>query len=467
MARLFLISTGGQLYLPDELRFGRSLSVLRAFEQEGTASAARQLLGYPDHALFPVVALVPAMLEYEIERLTNTDLGTSGLGHKVAAAGLSLASVGSIGLVYALARRSGMGEPAARCAAVLMALSTTMLYYARHLLGYDASLSLLLLGLVFAFQHPLRARGALTAGLCIAGGFLTYNGYFATALVAMLVCVWRSFRMESWRPLIVGASVCGFLLPILGVLALNVTLHGEPYLDDVWNFANSVTMGDLDEGWSLPWEYLWHTEHGLLLVWLGGTFVGIASAFGGPVRSREPVIIWVSSFLIIYALLALMSTGLGLFVVSARHARELVPFVCLAAASSLSRLHYTRVQSWVVAAIGAAALAQAVINAAPLFVMTFPTDFEAAAGHLEDVAKTWSVAGPGDDGDPVRAHRLFVNTGVIWPVLGVRPLPAGRTLAERPHPLEYLPYQYEGYRAQERVVLRSTDISMRLIQVTP
>ena len=30
-----------------------------------------------------------------------------------------------------------------------------------------------------------------------------------------------------------------------------------------------------------------------------------------------------------------------------------------------------------------------------------------------------------------------------------------------PHPLQFVPYQYEGYTAQERQVLRSEDIRMR------
>jgi hypothetical protein len=34
---------------------------------------------------------------------------------------------------------------------------------------------------------------------------------------------------------------------------------------------------------------------------------------------------------------------------------------------------------------------------------------------------------------------------------------------EAPHPLTFLPYQYEGYTPEQRRVLRSTDISMRLI----
>ena len=36
-----------------------------------------------------------------------------------------------------------------------------------------------------------------------------------------------------------------------------------------------------------------------------------------------------------------------------------------------------------------------------------------------------------------------------------------REVASAPHPLEFLPYQYEGYADSERRLLRSSDIRMR------
>ena len=34
-----------------------------------------------------------------------------------------------------------------------------------------------------------------------------------------------------------------------------------------------------------------------------------------------------------------------------------------------------------------------------------------------------------------------------------------------PHPLQFLPYQYEGFEPMERQVLRGNDIAMRLIDI--
>jgi hypothetical protein len=46
---------------------------------------------------------------------------------------------------------------------------------------------------------------------------------------------------------------------------------------------------------------------------------------------------------------------------------------------------------------------------------------------------------------------------------------AGKVLFSVTHPLQFLPYLYEGFSPMERLILRSTDISIRLIdtQIVP
>jgi hypothetical protein len=57
----------------------------------------------------------------------------------------------------------------------------------------------------------------------------------------------------------------------------------------------------------------------------------------------------------------------------------------------------------------------------------------------------------------------FVNAAPIYPEPTVVSLPPYETALIAPHPLEYLPYQYEGFSPAQRRRLRSTDIRMRLV----
>ncbi len=50
---------------------------------------------------------------------------------------------------------------------------------------------------------------------------------------------------------------------------------------------------------------------------------------------------------------------------------------------------------------------------------------------------------------------------------GVKSEPTGRVLFRTAHPLQFLPYQYEGYVPVERALLRSNDISIRLVDTRP
>jgi hypothetical protein len=56
----------------------------------------------------------------------------------------------------------------------------------------------------------------------------------------------------------------------------------------------------------------------------------------------------------------------------------------------------------------------------------------------------------------------LLYVGHIYPT----PVPAPPdcdVVIARPHPLQYLPYQYEGYGPAERAALRAADIRMRLV----
>ena len=61
---------------------------------------------------------------------------------------------------------------------------------------------------------------------------------------------------------------------------------------------------------------------------------------------------------------------------------------------------------------------------------------------------------------------LTLNAKHLYP--GPEPVrlpPRYTVIKSTPHPLQFLPYQYEGYRPEQRAALRAADISMRLIIV--
>jgi hypothetical protein len=140
-----------------------------------------------------------------------------------------------------------------------------------------------------------------------------------------------------------------------------------------------------------------------------------------------------------------------------RLARQLVPFLCLATGSASTALR----KPWRCLAL-AFLLVSAAFNLREPLLQRFPYDFarEAGLGRLP-MARETTVLGP--ESAPQGSRYILLNARYLHPVLGTKPPPEGRVLLRARHPFEYEPYQYESHTKAERHILRSTDISMRLV----
>jgi len=58
---------------------------------------------------------------------------------------------------------------------------------------------------------------------------------------------------------------------------------------------------------------------------------------------------------------------------------------------------------------------------------------------------------------------VLLNARYLYPIRGLKAPPPGRTLFAVAHPVQFLPYQYEGYVPEERALLRAHDVSMQMI----
>jgi hypothetical protein len=115
------------------------------------------------------------------------------------------------------------------------------------------------------------------------------------------------------------------------------------------------TAGTFEEGWKFPTLYLWDTERLILIVWIVLAVLAIRRAW-----------LWVSLALAAYVFLALPS-HLHVVVVYGRTARQLIPFLCLAAAYGVSSLSKP-----VAAVVLLLVVAQFAVNIAVPFRQHFP-----------------------------------------------------------------------------------------------
>jgi hypothetical protein len=464
LLRLMLVVQGGQLYWPDERLYTQVLDIFD-LHQGHWFDILKALFSTQDHLGFALISAPIGAVQLAIgHALSRSGSGLMLLPGIV----LSQASVASIALVYAVARRTGRDRNEALIAAALMASATTMFYYARHLLPYDAALALGLLALWCAVGAS--RRDSLMCGAAASAAFITYNGYWLLVACVLLLHIVHEGR-TTIRSAVVRAlyATIGFMA-VPATIVLIELLTGAPLMfSGMRRLAATVSDGYAPEGLTLPWAYLWHAEHALLLAWIAAAMFVVVGRTGWNSRRRHTAATWVLAAVFIYLALGCSSAIFHAFVVMGRQARQVVPFLCLAtAAAAVELLERRRWSSWIVAAGVVALIAQAGWNFRQPLQQRFPRDV---------IAEITTKYGPIDfentiDGPPlthehVESRWVLLNAQHLYNPRAPRPpLPSSVIEVMRfRHPQQFLPYQYEGLRPTERQVLRSGDISMRLIDI--
>ena len=438
--RLYLVLSGGQLFWPDEaFRYGKSRAAVHS-ALSGDFRSAIEVLSSADHYLFKIIGVIPAVIEAAVFE-----------SPKIPGLFFSFFSTLNLWLFWRLSRALGAGDRETLISAVLFSCSSTFFYYSRHILPYDLSMTFGLLALTAGLKEPSRSRDSFLCGAMAGCTFLTYNGYWTIAAFAMLAHACGVLRQPERllrRSLFAGI---GLALPMVSAVSLSAAL-GLNMLGQFAGFSTSIIEGLFSEGWSLPIEYLWHAEHGLFIIWCLGLVYCLKEAVRGGTPRRVAAGIGGCAF--IYLMLVVFSVMLHKFVVYGRLARQCVPLFCILTAYGMERLRVS--EGWKKYLFHIAMciiVAQAGYNFSTPLTQSFPDDFRASA---EKVAVS----------SPDRSYELIIvdnlNYSKLLPQLAL--IKPRAVIMEAKNPLDFFPYQYEGFTPQERRMLRSRDISMRLIE---
>jgi hypothetical protein len=447
-ARWILVFRGGQDYFSDEVRYEFSRIVAKLLLQGDVSAAFTQIFKNPEHLGFQIIGIVPALVEY----FTRDSLVIPGLF-------FSIFSVLNLYLIYAISLRAGANQKQALHALIFSAMSMSLLYYTRHLLPYDTGMTFGLLAVHAALDERPSARAALACGVLSFLCFITYNGYWILTGLTMVLCVLRRsdtfagfFRTGIW-------TAIGFIAPALLLLEISA-LAGINLVEKYRSLSTTVSQGTLAEGWSLPFEYYWHTEHFVFIAFL---VLAIPALFDQNKRNKTAWT-WAGAAAFIYLNMVLLSVVLQKFVVMARQVRQMTPFLILLAAGGLAVLEQrSSIGQKLVRGILAVLLLQAGWNYLSSYNLTYPREFvwktQTRYPEFEFSEKRLAFGAP----------TLCQNNGYILEYVKHFELPPkadpeiqGQILLSAPHPDNFLPYQYEGYTYDQRLVFHELKPEMRL-----
>jgi hypothetical protein len=433
--RVWLACGGGQMFWPDEGRYVLSEIAAADIWQGHWHAAASQLLGQGQHTLFPDFGLVPALAE----RFT-------GLHRPLIASYFSIFSVLAILLIWAIARRAGAGEAEALWAAFLAACANSLFYYSRHFFPYDISLCAMLWALWLG-MGAWSWRNSVLVGAVAGLGFLTYNGYWwlgGCVLILHALLGPGGLKRLPVRAVGAGGALAAVILLVFVLSrALGHNLVGE----DAQGAA--VVFGDFSSGPRLIVEYLWQAEGGLILLLGAASGYGFYSAWRD--RRADRLAWYGGGIVLVVAGLVVLSDPV-LIPVFGRRVREVMPFLCLSAALGIVRFVGDRGRRWRVwtAAIALLAGALAAWNFSGPLRQVFPDGFRqlaaAAASHQSGY----------------QAYReVFVRSLQDGPLDDT--LPPFPTILRRSHPLQFRPYQDEGFDPGRLAEINRRDVAMRLL----
>jgi hypothetical protein len=291
--------------------------------------------------------------------------------------------------------------------------------------------------------------------------FITYNGYWPLAGVAMLANVLINSETISRIGKKAIFTAAGFITPLLLLIAL-VRWAGTDMVSSYRLFASSITQGSFEEGWSIPFGYFWHTEYLVFLVLGVFSILAIVSQF-----KRPDTKLWVAGLLFIYLCLVIPSVFLQYFVVYARLARQLVPFLVLLAAQGLihmeQRVAYGRRITGLVLAV---VFIQAGLNYMEWYRLSYPREFAAEAQarfpEFEFSSKRLAFGAPvvcQYSGYAIQNAKFYVFPPETIPQV------EGQLLLSAPHPAGFLPYQYEGDPPEIRQIYSILNLRMNFYKV--
>ena len=451
LVRWILVFQGGQYYFSDEQRYQTSQAMIELLLQGKAPEAGLQLFSTPEHLGYKVIGLIPALLE----RILGSSLVLPAIF-------FSLFSVLNLYLIFLLSKRVGASPRDALFALTCAALSQSLFYYSRHFMPYDIAMAFGLLAIYAGLVDKPGISASVACGALSFLCFITYNGYWTLAVLAIFIHLFHKIQMvrDIWqRGIFVGL---GFSLPVVAVM-VGSARFGINFVEAYSRFAETITQGSYEEGWILPFVYFWHTEHLLYIILALLAFFALLTG-----KSRKVVALWGGCILFIYLCLVLPSVFLHSFVVYGRLVRQIMPFLILLAASGFGLLSKElQPTGQKIAQIALLMIfIQSVWNFSNTFRVAYPRDFvrdvQAQYPDFTFSPKRFLFGAPEvceNNGYAMQNAKYFLaapENALTVP---------GQTLLAASHPVNFLPYQYEGYTPEQRQAFRNAQLRMVFYEV--
>lgn len=475
--RILLVKNGGQFFIIDELRYNSGHHILSFIKNLDLYSLLVYLENNSAHIFFTLFCSICEFIRYISvyfwlsPGLPAYELNNSYIGIKVSAFILSLFSIVNILILLCIIKKITKNIKDIYTVFILFALSTTNLYFSRHLVPYDISITFALLSFYFLNAEKYSSKTIFLCGLFSSISTLLYFGYWYLSATTWICFLLKGYKNKS---IVRYTSICGIagLFPIIFLYVLELA-YNIPLMNSIMSFfvaTKNFQMGDLSNGFFTFFEYFWYSENVLFILIFSCYIYSIFKI----VKKRnfnlekENIVIVYTTILLLF--LFIFSQLLDLMVIYGRTVKPLVPFLCLIASSPLLQLLNLFKRKLLVYKIIISMFAICTYNHYKVLKLSFLKEFEKDVNTMgvKNFERISSINNSNSKPSNNNSNSDFIVVNTEWiippfnnPVL--LPIPEGKILLNKDSPYNYKPYQFLGLNRKERNVINSIKPRMLLI----
>ena len=475
--RLLLIVNAGQLYFPDERRYRkRSVPIADMLFQGDWTTALRATIRYSEHPGLAAALLPPALfhrLTYELggQPQTWAEYWQNQTGDfRVSALIFAIPSVLCIAMIYFITLQAGAEKAEALLSALFFGASNSFFIYSKHFLPYDGSMFIALTALFASLRlRHAGPGGALLVGALLFCSFWIWNGQiFFLITIALLYCVLLVRKRQDLilRPM---AMAAGAMLLFVPICLANYFVFQIDVLARLYTFAGTATQGNHAEGIIFPFLYFEASEGATALVWAAGILLANRHLRAQQAEAGHRLRLWFFALVFLYLLMSLFSSGLHLFVLYGRTARNLIPFAAMICGFSFARWLKKRDYRGLSLLITLICLFAAA-NFLPAIEQQYYREFTRRVHQeYESVCFSKTLSPParitGWFLNPAKADARYqlINAGYYYPIGTLTEPPAGEVILKVAHPFMYKPWQFVGMSREMRDIINRDGFYMWLI----
>ncbi len=465
------LSTSGQLFWPDEMRYGYAFRAVASLIEGNILKSIDFLFKADARPGFILWSMLPSIFQHIGLKTGMFAIDMPSISYIPSMLNVCVSLLISLIFFHILFIFTG-NKKISLVGVIIYSLLCNTNLYVRHLLPYDVSLLFFMFGLFLIIRDykigGLTEKTSCMSGLLSAFAFTIYPAYYLFVVIIFVALVYSANQNKIKMIFLHCLSVIG----VIGLWEALAQLSGNSFIANCRILFTALTQeqGNFEEGYIFLFRYMKHVE-GII----GYVILGLFFSYLIFILPKKKSIINVIFIVLIGGYL--WQGTLGVFfhkmVCYGRIIHMYMPFLVLGAMLTISHIVKSRFQKIALAVLFMISLSSFSSFASEYMNLSYPINF-----NYEELAnvenKNIYFLNEHELNNLTRLTKnavLVVNSSHFYPIpkayFPINSRPNRRLIKAVAHPLTFPAYGFEGYSVLERQRIQERKYQMKIFYQTP